>query len=393
MKLLAGESKIIAYDLITAQPSYGSKFHGGGEYVKAVFEELVNSYQGNGAEIIALYSKDRFLDEWIKELIEEKKVRTVYIDKDTDIPAKIASGEVKCDVFYSAGTIVFDRNKLPSDIVKIGTFHDLRDFEEPVDIYSHLYSEKLIEKVKQIGKYIRRNYLKKRNRERYVKCANGYDKIVCISEHTKCMMETYLPEVKDKIEGVLYTPSKHYIAPVGDSGNLDVRAGYILMISTNRWIKNSYRAIQALDQLYSNNSINTKTILVGGISGDIKSKIKHLEMFEIIPYVDPEQLEYLYSNCGLFVYPTLNEGFGMPPLEAMKYGKTCIIAALCSLPELYAGATYLVNPYSVEEIASHIYMALNAPIDKRIIEDRYNAIVRRQNEDLKKLAGLIVGEE
>lgn len=390
MRLLADLSKTIAYDLITAQPSFGSKFHGGGEYVKTVFEALVNNYQGNGAEIIAFYSKDRFLDDWIKNLIEEKKVRTVYVDKDTDIPAIIASGEVKCDVFYSAGTIVFDRSKLPDNMVTVGTFHDLRDFEEPVDVYSHLYYENEFDKIKQMGKFIRRNYLKNRNRARYVECALGYDKIICISEHTKNMVETYLPEVKNKIVGVMYTPSKHYMEPISGVENVSGSSDYILMISTNRWIKNSYRAIQALDQLYSNNSIGNKTILVGGLSKDIRNRIKHPEMFEIMPYVNPDELEYLYSNCSLFVYPTLNEGFGMPPLEAMKYGRTCVLAALCSLPELYSGAAYFVNPYSVEEMASHIYMAINSPIDNNIIKKRYESITSRQREDLRKLAKLIV---
>ncbi|WP_155833828.1 glycosyltransferase [Butyrivibrio hungatei] len=383
--------KTIAYDLITAQPSYGSKFHGGGEYVKAVFEELVNKYQGNGAEIIAFYAKDRFLDDWIKDIIRQKNIKTVYIDSPNDIISKISNGEVKCDVFYSAGTIVFDRSVLPKDMVTIGTFHDLRDFEEPVDNYSHIYYDGMVDKIKQYGKYVRRKYLRNRNQGRYAVCAAGYDKIVCVSEHTKAMMETYLPETRDKIEGVLYTPSKHYMAPRNDKISLNVGADYILMISTNRWIKNSYRAIMALDYLYDNKLIDRKTVLVGGLSKAIGKSIRNPDMFDIIPYVNPDELEYLYSNCGLFLYPTLNEGFGMPPLEAMKYGKTCVISALCSLPELYAGSSYLIDPYSVEEMASHIQMALNNPIDRTDIANIYNKITQRQSDDLSKLADMIVG--
>ena len=383
--------KTIAYDLITAQPSYGSKFHGGGEYVKAVFEELVTTYQGNGADIIAFYAKDRFLDDWIKELIKEKNIRTVYIDSPDDIVDKIASGEVSCDVFYSAGTIVFDRNRLPKDMVTIGTFHDLRDFEEPVDDYSYLYYDGLADKIKQRGKYIRREYLKKRNLNRYAVTAAGYDKIVCVSEHTRYMMETHLPKTKDKIAGVLYTPSKHYMTPEDGGNNLNVGTDYILMISTNRWVKNSYRAIKALDSLYDNKLTDKKTVLVGGLSKAIKNSIRHPEMFEIIPYVNPDELEYLYSNCSIFFYPTLNEGFGMPPLEAMKYGKTCVISAICSLPELYAGAAYMVNPYSIEEMASRIYMALNKPMDEQIIKATYTKITNRQSDDLRKLSDMIVG--
>lgn len=390
--MVSNSVKIIAYDLITAQPSYGSKFHGGGEYVKAVFENLVNSYQGNGVEIIAFYSKDRFLDEWIKELISEKGIRTVNVDNDTDIPAKIASGDVKCDVLYSAGTIVFDRRLLPKEMTTIGTFHDLRDFEEPVDIYSHFYYDSLSDKVKQLGKYIRRNYLKTRNLKRYAACAEGYDKIVCVSDHTRYMMETYLPETQKKIAGVLYTPSKHYMAPdeVNSDSNFGALSEYILMISANRWIKNSFRAIQALDHIYDNNLTDKKTVLVGGVSKSIKNKIRHPEMFKIVPYVNPDELEHLYSNCSLFVYPTLNEGFGMPPLEVMKYGKTCVLSAICSLPELYAGAVYMINPYSKEELASRIVMALNNPIDEQIITNRYRQITDRQRDDLDKLAKMIV---
>lgn len=50
------------------------------------------------------------------------------------------------------------------------------------------------------------------------------------------------------------------------------------------------------------------------------SKIKNKSHFVLLEYVDNNVLESLYKGAYALIYPTLNEGFGYPPLEAMKYG-------------------------------------------------------------------------
>lgn len=382
------KKKVVAFDLVSAQPSVDARFHGGGEYIKAVFEALVNKHHLIDAEIIALYSEKRFIDGWLKKLIEDKSVKSVNLNSVHEIVKTLEKEGIHYDVLYTGG----DRSisdSLPQGSRLICTIHDMRDFEEPVDIYSFLYYGRIDQKMKQIGKLMFRDYLKKRNLKKYKNFVAKSDQIFCDSEHARWVLTTYIPESSNKVLGAFYAPSKHFENKVTE--NVTGDSGYILLVSSNRWIKNVYRAVKAIDHLYDEHLLYVRSVVVGGMPKGIRRRIKHMEMFDVLPYVEADALENLYASCGLFVYPTLNEGFGMPPLEAMRYGKTCVISALCSLTELYSECAYLVNPYSIEEMASHILMALKKPIEKDIIEKTYLKIVDRQNKDLDKMVDIIVG--
>lgn len=124
----------------------------------------------------------------------------------------------------------------------------------------------------------------------------------------------------------------------------------------------------AIDDLYSKGLIDgIKTHILGNLPESIKRKIKNVDKFVFYGYVDSDELEYQYSHCSIFLYPTLNEGFGLPPFEAMKYGKTCVISAVCSLPEVYGDAVYYCNPYDQMEISNRIMLAVNNRIDPAVI--------------------------
>ena len=62
----------------------------------------------------------------------------------------------------------------------------------------------------------------------------------------------------------------------------------------------------------------------------------------------------LYSGASLFVYPSLYEGFGLPPLEAMACGTPVIVSNTSSLPEVVGDAGVLVDPYDVDALAEAI---------------------------------------
>jgi glycosyltransferase involved in cell wall biosynthesis len=68
-------------------------------------------------------------------------------------------------------------------------------------------------------------------------------------------------------------------------------------------------------------------------------------------YVPEAHLPALYSGAVCFVYPSYFEGFGLPPLEAMKCGTPVIVGNKTSLPEVVGDAAFLVDPFNVDEIA------------------------------------------
>lgn len=78
-------------------------------------------------------------------------------------------------------------------------------------------------------------------------------------------------------------------------------------------------------------------------------------------YVPQAHLPALYSGALCFVYPSYFEGFGLPPLEAMKCGTAVIVGNRTSLPEVVGDAGVLVDPFNVGEIASAIERVIGDP--------------------------------
>jgi len=89
-------------------------------------------------------------------------------------------------------------------------------------------------------------------------------------------------------------------------------------------------------------------------------------------YISKKEREILYSIASVFVYPSIYEGFGFPPLEAMTYGLPVVCSNVSSLPEVVGDAALLINPFKVEEIADGIKLILtDNDIQARLIKKGY----------------------
>jgi glycosyltransferase involved in cell wall biosynthesis len=75
--------------------------------------------------------------------------------------------------------------------------------------------------------------------------------------------------------------------------------------------------------------------------------------------VSDEDLPYFYNISSLLLFPSLEEGFGFPVLEAMACGLPVICSGLASLPEIAGGAALFVNPFKTEEIVESVFRLLN----------------------------------
>ena len=78
-------------------------------------------------------------------------------------------------------------------------------------------------------------------------------------------------------------------------------------------------------------------------------------------FISVDDLPWLYNGAALFVYPSLYEGFGLPPIEAMACGVPVIVSNVSSLPEIVGEAALTVNPYDTLALAEAMFSVLTRP--------------------------------
>jgi len=141
--------------------------------------------------------------------------------------------------------------------------------------------------------------------------------------------------------------------------DLGIPAGqYLLFVGSLEPRKNLSRLLQAWERALRHLPDDT-WLVVAGAKG--RSQVFSQVPLQQLParvhltgYVRDESLPALYSGALALVYPSLYEGFGLPPLEAMACGTPVITSRTTSLPEVTGDAAILVDPLDVDQIASAI---------------------------------------
>ena len=112
-----------------------------------------------------------------------------------------------------------------------------------------------------------------------------------------------------------------------------------------------------------------RTVIKSGVHNDVR----------FLGFVPIEVLRIFYDEAKVFVFPSLYEGFGLPPLEAMAHGTPVVTSNTSSLPEVVGNAAVLVNPENVFEIMRAIHRVL---VDQELREK----MKRRSSEQLKRFS-------
>jgi glycosyltransferase involved in cell wall biosynthesis len=158
---------------------------------------------------------------------------------------------------------------------------------------------------------------------------------------------------------------------------------YILYVGSIEPRKNLLRLLQAYARLRKDLP-GWKLVLVGARnawkSTPISEEMRKLNLapwVQLTGYIPEEDLPALYNGAGLFAFPSLYEGFGLPVLEAMACGTPVITSNVSSLPEVAGDAALLVDPYNVEEIAAAMVNVLS---DQELSEDLHRRGLERSKE-------------
>ena len=224
-------------------------------------------------------------------------------------------------------------------------------------------------------------------------------RIITVSEHSKYSLIQYFPALAQESIEVLYSPMKLIPSELNENALQElglVENHYALLVSASTWYKNAINAVVAYDMIFDSNygflPTNYKIVVVGGAkNADLQGIIRHQERFVLTDFLPTDTLEALYKYAHLFVFPSLNEGFGYPPLEAMKYGTICACAAGSSITEICRDMVLYFNPVMIGEICNRVLQGFDEKIRERlrIRMKKLDEVWDRQKRDLNRLVDVI----
>ncbi|MBP2032216.1 glycosyltransferase involved in cell wall biosynthesis [Clostridium algifaecis] len=200
-------------------------------------------------------------------------------------------------------------------------------------------------------------------------------KILTVSEFSKNEIVDWLKCDRDKVV-VTYNGVDNRFKYIDDNDKLikvknkyNLPNKFILYIGNLKPHKNVRTLIRAMSlvdndiKLVINGKINEPLMEVIN-TYNLKSKIR------FIGYVDDEDLPILYNLANVFIFPSLYEGFGLPPLEAMACGCPVIVSNTSSLPEVVGDAGEKFEAEDYEKLAELIKKVLDKSCDKQKLIER-----------------------
>jgi len=192
--------------------------------------------------------------------------------------------------------------------------------------------------------------------------------VIALSEHARNDLIATYGLQPEKVRVVPLAAPAHF-APVTDEEEIQrvrqtygIKGDYILSVGAIQPRKNLGRLVAAYARLRGVGPRGKlpQLVLVGKCAwlyDDTLRTIKELEVSEAViltGYVPESDLPALYSGALCFVYPSYFEGFGLPPLEAMKCGAPVIVGNQTSLPEVVGDAGIMFDPFDVDDMAAKI---------------------------------------
>ena len=194
-------------------------------------------------------------------------------------------------------------------------------------------------------------------------------RVICVSNSTGDRLLRRHPKAEHVIRVVPEGVDPRF-RPVETDGvqrvreKLGLHQPYVLFVGTIEPRKNLDRLIRAFSLAACRSGLPHDLVIAGGRgwkdvaiqaaleASPVKGRIR------FTGYVDDADMPALYAGADLFVFASLDEGFGLPPLEAMACGTAVVASRAGSLPEVLGEAARLVDPHDEEEIAAAVVETL-----------------------------------
>jgi glycosyltransferase involved in cell wall biosynthesis len=211
-------------------------------------------------------------------------------------------------------------------------------------------------------------------------------RVLTVSESSKRDILKYVDAHPDKIDVIYNSYDERFAIDPAEEDVVRVRERFqlqdefVLYAGNVKPHKNLERLIEAFHIVRKRGLDHLKLVLIGDEISKYTALRRAVHRHQLhkyvrfLGYLPEETLAVMYRLAGVFVFPSLYEGFGLPPLEAMASGTPVVTSNVSSLPEVAGDAAVLVDPYDPAAIADGIYRVLT---DEQLRKDlRYRGVAR-----------------
>ncbi len=202
--------------------------------------------------------------------------------------------------------------------------------------------------------------------------AHKSDRIFTVSEQSKRDILKFFKVPPEKIvvtpnaidDRFSVAPSEEHVVQTRERYQLS--HAYLLYVGNIKPHKNLERLIEAFHLVRSQGRPELELVIIGDEISRMQSLRRAVHKYQLhrfvrfLGFVPDKTLAVLYRLASVFVFPSLYEGFGLPPLEAMASGTPVVTSNVSSLPEVVGDAAVLVDPYSAGAIADGILAVLRS---------------------------------
>lgn len=212
--------------------------------------------------------------------------------------------------------------------------------------------------------------LVRRARYRLPLMARAATRVITGTEFVKKEVVEHLKVDPAKVSVTPYAPRSTFCpVPIDETketrARLGIEEGFILFVGTIEPRKNLITLLRAFAEVMKASELRPQLVIAGKegwLTGETMTYVESEGLGERVKftgYITDKDLRALYSCCAVCVYPSLYEGFGLPPLEAMACGAPVIASDVPSLSEAVGNAAFLVPPLDAQRLAQSIVEMLS----------------------------------
>ena len=367
----------ILFDIISIQGC----INGGAEFTFRVLEELIKL---KNIQIIGLYDSSISFVERKLAFYQSNLYKTLDINNFKDINSIIEQEHI--DSFFIGIAQRYSNYRLGNIKCKTTvTIHDIGDIESYDNKISFIWRKEKRFRLKLFTKIDKKTPLNNYYTLIHF-CEQSNVHIVTVSDYSKSSILYYFPQLSSKNITILYPPMRNI--PIKNNIEneslrefLATHKPYFLLLNIHRKDKNAKFALDVFQRFIMDE--NFYLVTTGG--GEMLFP-QHVNL----PLLSPSDLGNAYKHAYALIFPSLQEGFGYPPLEAMGYGIPVLSSNVCSMPSILSNNALMFSPFYKNDLFMKLKnLKNNYQYYKELAAARYQTIIQKQQSDFETLINKI----